>query len=105
MGKRLLISVLFFGIVSTTVEIEVKRENASKPLSNLFIIFSGLVIITVTFIFTDFIIVCTGKVSKILVYKLQDLCNTYRSMSCAIFSVLGILLPNICINSSAISTV
>ena len=51
------------------------------------------------------VIVCTWKVSKMLVYILQDLCTIYRSMSYAIFSVLvtvfGILLTNICSNFSA----
>ena len=51
MGKKLLIYVLFFVIVSTTLETEVKREYVSRLLSDLFIIFSGLGII---FIFIDF---------------------------------------------------
>ena len=47
MGKTLLTYVLFFVIVSTTLETEVKRENASKLFSNLFIMFSGLPIISI----------------------------------------------------------
>ena len=86
-----------------------KGENASKLLSNLFVVFSHLAIISILFVFTYFIIVSTQKVSKILVYKLQDLCTLLRAMSCAIFlvldTVLGILLTNICRTFSAISTV
>ena len=90
------------------LETLVKRDNASKFLSNLFIMFSDLGIMSTMFVFIDFIYVCTYKISKLLVYKLHDLSNIYRSMSCAIFLtldiILGILLTNMCVNVSAIST-
>ena len=109
MGKSLLIYVLFFVVVSTTLATEVKLENASKLLPNLIIMFSGLTIISIMFILIDFIYACMHKVSEVLVYKLQDLCTLFRSISCAIFSVLditlGILLTNICTNFLVISTV
>ena len=86
MDKTLLIYVLYFVNVSTMLETE-------------FIMFPGLAIISTMFIFIDFIYVCMHKVSKTLVYNLPDLCTIYRSISCAIFSVLvtilGILLTNI----------
>ena len=111
MNKTLLIYVLLSVIFSATQGTEVERENASKLLSNLFVMFSGLTIISIMLIFNDFIYVCMHKVSKILVYKLQDLYTIYRSMSCAIFSilvtvlkVLGILVTYICTNFSIIST-
>ena len=101
MSKKLLISVLYFVIffVNATQGTEVKRENASKMLSDLFVIFTGLAIIPILFVFIETIIVCTQKVSHILVYILQDVCTLFRSMSCAIFSVLdtvlGILLTGL----------
>ena len=88
MGKTLPIHVSFFVVVSTTLEIEAKRENTSKLLSNLFDMFLGLAVISIMFIFINFITVCNKKVSIFLVYKLQYLCTIYRPMSCAIFSVL-----------------
>ena len=90
MGKTLLISVLFFVIffVSATQGTEVKRENASKLLYDLFIVFSGVAIISIIFVFIEIIIVYTQKVSKTFVYELQDLCTIYRSILCAIFFFL-----------------
>ena len=64
MGKTLLISVLFFVIVNTILETEVKRKNASKLLSNLFAMFSDITIISIIFVFMVTIIACTQKVSK-----------------------------------------
>ena len=100
--------MFFFVIVRTMLETEVKRENASKLLSNLFIMFSGLTIISIMFILNDCIYACMGKVSEVLVYKLKDLCILFMSMACAVFSVLdiilGMLLTNICAHISAIST-
>ena len=84
MGKTLLIYVLIFAIISTMLETEVKRENTSKLLSNLLIMFSGLEIVSIMFILINFIIEITKMVSVILAYKLKDLCTSYRPICSAI---------------------
>ena len=56
-----------FFVICTTLETEIKRKNTSKLLSNfqllsnLFIIFLDLTIISTMFIFIDFIYVGTHK--------------------------------------------
>ena len=101
MGKTLLIHVLFFVIIIAAQGTEVKRENTSKLLSNLFDMFSGLATVSIMFIFINFIIVCTKKVSIILVYKLQDFC--IFSVLVTVLKALGTLLTCICTNFSGIS--
>ena len=85
------------------LEIEVKRKNTSKLLSNKLIMFSGLAIISIMFILINFIIASTKKVSIILAYKLQDLCTSYSQchvpfllVFIIVLKFLGILLTNTC---------
>ena len=77
-----------------------KGEDASKRLSDLITVISGLAIIPTIFVVIEINIVYTWNVSEMFVYKLQDLCILFRSILCATFSVLDIvldiLLTNIC---------
>ena len=94
MGKILLIYVLFLVVVSTTLETEVKKEDTSRLWSNLLIMLSSLTIISIMFIISTFIIICSKKVLVIVAYKVQDLFTTYRKMICATLKLkfLGIIL-------------
>ena len=62
-----------------------KGQDASKLLSDIIIVISGLAIILVMYVVIEIIIVYTWNVSEIFVYKLQDLYTLFRSILCAIF--------------------
>ena len=61
----------FFVVASATADM-VKKENASKPLSDLSVMFSSLNIILIMFIVFTVINTGTKKVLLIVGYKLQE---------------------------------
>ena len=97
MGKMMLIYVLFFVVVSTTLETKVMKKKASRLWSNVLIILSSLTIGSTVFIIITFI-TCTKKVLIIVVYKFQDLCTIYRQMPCITVKdkIFRHLITNIC---------
>ena len=81
MGKILLLYVLYFVVAGAGATADmVKKENASKLLSDLSVTCSSLNIILIMVIFCTVIITGTKRVLSIVGYKLQDLCSTYRQM-------------------------